>query len=102
MSLLNSVSPLFYELMAEMSHPVTEDFVGGMLNQVDNIMGVIFYIVFSQMTQRKDNNYDWLLYTLMVIPAVVTFAFAFAKTSYARSDSTSSGAMVSVTQPLQT
>ena len=43
---LNSASPLIYELLAEISHPVPEDIINGLCNQCNNIFGAMFYFVF--------------------------------------------------------
>ena len=96
-SLLNSTSPLMYELTAEMSYPITEDFVGGLVNQFNNIFGVVFYVVFSQVSKGSDNDYHWLIYLLMAAPVVVTVLFFFVKERYHRSDATNSGAMIVTT-----
>jgi hypothetical protein len=45
-SFLNSVSPLVYELLAEISYPVPEDIINGLCNQCNNIFGIIFYFTF--------------------------------------------------------
>lgn len=94
MAFLNSCAPLIYELVAENGYPVPEDVVSGLTNQIVNLFGFLFYVVFSQMSDHSTNDYSWLLYTLMVIPTLVTILFIFAKETYARSDATSSGSMV--------
>ena len=43
---LNSSSPLTYELLAEISHPVPEDIINGLCNQCNNIFGALFYFTF--------------------------------------------------------
>lgn len=93
-SLLNASSPLMYELTAEMSYPITEEFLGGLLNQFNNLVGVLFYVAFSQLSSGSEHDYTWLFYVLMVTPTVVTLAFFFVGESYNRSDATSSGMMI--------
>jgi len=94
LSLLNSASPLIYELSAEMSHPVPEDIVNGLCNQCNNLFGVIFYFSFSSLSTNprpghKENEYSWLVYTLMVVPSFVTIMFMFVRERYTRSEATS-------------
>lgn len=93
-SLLNASSPLMYELTAEMSYPITEEFLGGLLNQFNNLVGVLFYVAFSQLSNGSGHDFTWLFYVLMVTPTVVTLAFFFVGESYNRSDATSSGMMI--------
>merc|ERR1712150_182344 len=93
-SFLNSASPLIYELLAEISHPVPEDIINGLCNQCNNIFGAMFYFVFSafslQLTDgTNEKTYTWLLYTLMIAPAIVTISFTFVKEIYTRSEETS-------------
>lgn len=91
-SFLNSVSPLVYELLAEISYPVPEDIINGLCNQCNNIFGIIFYFTFSTLSlnsgSSSKDNYTWLLYALMSVPAVVTILFIFVKERYTRSEET--------------
>jgi len=93
-SLLNATSPLMYELTAEMSYPITEEFLGGLLNQFNNLVGVLFYAAFSQLSKNDECDHRWLFYLLMIAPTIVTIGFFFVRESYSRSDATSSGMMI--------
>ena len=66
----------------------------GLLNQFNNLVGVLFYVAFSQLSSGSEHDYTWLFYVLMVTPTVVTLAFFFVGESYNRSDATSSGMMI--------
>jgi len=91
---LNSAAPLVYELLAEISHPVPEDIINGLCNQCNNIFGALFYFVFSALSLQSpgttnEQTYTWLLYTLMIVPSIVTILFTFVNESYSRSEETS-------------
>merc|ERR1712150_29383 len=93
-SFLNSASPLIYELLAEISHPVPEDIINGLCNQCNNLFGVLFYFTFSALSLpsqpgNREDNYTWLLYTLMIVPVFVTVFFTLVKEEYLRSEDTS-------------
>ena len=77
--ILNSISPLILELASELTHPVSEDIIAGAINQANNAVGVIFYLLFSYLP-----NSDWLLYLLMVIPVVTLVLFSMLKEHYNR------------------
>ena len=77
--ILNSISPLILELASELTHPVSEDIIAGAINQANNAVGVIFYLLFSYLP-----NSDWLLYLLMVIPVVTLILFSMLKEHYNR------------------
>ena len=76
---LNSISPLILELASELTHPVSEDIIAGAINQANNAIGVIFYLLFSYVP-----NIDWLLYLLMVVPVVTLVLFSMLKEHYNR------------------
>ena len=78
---LNSVTPLILELGSELTHPVSEDIVAGIINQANNFVGVLFYLLFSYLTPG-----DWLLYLLMVIPVTTLLMFSMTKEFYNRRD----------------
>ena len=53
-----------------------------------------YILSFSALSQKsrpgnEEDDYTWLLYTLMAVPAFVTIMFIFVKEQYARSDATS-------------
>ena len=77
--ILNSISPLILEMASELTHPVSEDIIAGAINQANNLVGVIFYLLFSYIP-----NDDWLLYLLMVVPVVTLVLFANLKEFYNR------------------
>ena len=77
--ILNSISPLILEMASELTHPVSEDIIAGAINQANNFVGVIFYLLFSYVP-----NDDWLLYLLMVVPVVTLVLFANLKEFYNR------------------
>ena len=77
--ILNSISPLILEMASELTHPVSEDIIAGAINQANNLVGVIFYLLFSYVP-----NDDWLLYLLMVVPVVTLVLFANLKEFYNR------------------
>jgi len=78
---LNSVTPLILELGSELTHPVSEDIFAGIINQANNFVGVLFYLLFSYLTPG-----DWLLYLLMVIPVTTLLMFSMTKEFYNRRD----------------
>ena len=71
---LNSVTPLILELGSELTHPVSEDIIAGIINQANNFVGVLFYFLFSYLSPG-----DWLLYLLMVIPVTTFILFYMTK-----------------------
>ena len=78
---LNSVTPLILELGSELTHPVSEDIIAGIINQANNFVGVLFYFLFSYLSPG-----DWLLYLLMVIPVTTLLLFSMTKEYYNRRD----------------
>ena len=78
---LNSVTPLILELGSELTHPVSEDIIAGIINQANNFVGVLFYFLFSYLSPG-----DWLLYLLMVIPVTTLILFSMTKEYYNRRD----------------
>ena len=78
---LNSVTPLILELGSELTHPVSEDIIAGIINQANNFVGVLFYFLFSYLSPG-----DWLLYLLMVIPVTTLLLFSMTKEFYNRRD----------------
>lgn len=82
MALLNCSSPLVLELAAELTFPVSEDVVSGLINQSNNLVGVIFYLSFSYFLSF---NINWLLYLLMVVPVLTFVMFTFVRETYNRS-----------------
>ena len=55
--------------------------VPGLLNQFNNLVGVLFYVAFSQLSSGTD--YTLLFYVLMVTPTIVTLAYFFVQDSIA-------------------
>ena len=80
-SALNGITPVILELTSELTYPISEDIVAGVINQANNIVGVIFYLIFSYVTINK----SWLLYVLIVIPVGTFTIFVFVKEFYNRS-----------------
>ncbi len=70
---LNSVSPLILQIGAEMTAPISEDIMAGVINQANNFIGVIFYLSFSYFTTSND---DWLMYSLMIVPVLTLLVFS--------------------------
>jgi hypothetical protein len=80
---LNSVSPLILELASELTYPVSEEIIAGVINQANNFFGVIFYLMFSYLPNVGDQA-QWLLYLLMTLPVATLIMFAFVKDFYNR------------------
>jgi len=78
---LNSLSPLLLELASELTNPISEDIIAGVINQANNFVGVVFYLVFSYVSTR---DYNWLLYLLMTLPVITFSIFSITKESYNR------------------
>lgn len=78
---LNSLSPLILELASEWTHPIPEDIIAGVINQANNLVGIIFYLLFSFLSNGEN---DWLLYLLMTVPVITLSIFALTKESYNR------------------
>ena len=78
-STLNAVTPLMMEMASEISYPIKEDIIGGIINQANNFVGVIFYLLYSYVV-----NIRALLYILMILPSLTFIAFFFVKESYNR------------------
>ena len=57
------------------------DIVAGVVNQANNVVGVIFYLLFSYITI---NDRTWLNYVLMICPVVTFFTFSNVKEHYNR------------------
>ena len=55
------------------------DIVAGVVNQANNVVGVIFYLLFSYITI---NDRTWLNYVLMICPVVTFFTFSNVKEHY--------------------
>lgn len=77
--ILNSVSPLILELGSEVTHPVSEDIMAGIINQANNLVGVIFLLLFSYLSSK-----DWLLYLLMSLPVATLTMFSMTNEVYNR------------------
>jgi len=80
-STLNGITPVILELASEIASPISEDIVAGVVNQANNVVGVIFYLLFSYITI---NDRTWLNYVLMICPVVTFFTFSNVKEHYNR------------------
>ena len=73
--------------------------MGGFRGRIRKINDIGIYIkylnvLFSALSLQSpettnEQTYTWLLYTLMIVPSIVTIFFTFVKESYARSEETS-------------
>ena len=65
----------------------------GKINDQGMCIGYV-NILFSALSlqspeKTSEQTYTWLLYTLMIVPSIVTIFFTFVNESYARSEETS-------------
>lgn len=85
MASLNTCTPLLFELGCEMSHPVSEEIVGGTFDQTVNAFSIAFHSMFTYVASNS-GDYSSILYLLMVLPSITLVIFSFVKEEYIRTN----------------
>ncbi|XP_047471292.1 solute carrier family 49 member 4 homolog isoform X1 [Penaeus chinensis] len=74
--------PLYYELGVDLSYPVPEILVSGLITASDNISSSLFLLIFL----IPNIGYEWITYTLVLSCSLPVLLMLIVKVEYNRSD----------------